>query len=274
MFFLPLDMDYYVEISNRIMQIIKKHADKFEQVSIDEAYLDVSSQKTYEKTKELGRKIKTEILNKEKVTCSVGIGPNKLIAKMASSRHKPNGLTIVMPSAVQKFLDPLDVDWIYMVGPKTSQALYNLEIKTIEQLRKTKKTDLIDWFGNSFGNYLYNASRGIDESPVVEGWIQKSIGRQFTFDIDTADKEFIEKTMDEMIDDSFNQLKEQGFNRYRTITIKVRYEDFTTFTKAHTMIADADSSQQGKNVAKSLLKDFLGKKKKIRLIGISLGKLK
>ena len=270
--FLPLDMRYYAAVSERVMKIIKKYADKMEQVSIDEAFLDVSS-KNYDKAKDIARKIKAEILKKEKLTCSIGIGSNKLIAKVASSKNKPNGLTIVRPSGVQKFLDPLDVDEIYMVGPKTTAALNDFGIKTVKQLRNTSKSNLIEWFGDKFGNYLYNSSRGIDEVPVIEEWTQKSIGRQYTFEKDTTDKNLILKSMNEMIDESFEQLKEQGFKTYRTVTIKVRYEDFSTFTKAHTLIANADSAEQAKNVSKDLLHKFFNKKK-IRLVGISLGKLK
>ncbi|MEK6887087.1 MAG: DNA polymerase IV [Nanoarchaeota archaeon] len=270
--FLPVDMEYYVSVSNKIMKIMKKYADKMEQVSVDEAFLDVSS-KTYEKAKEIARKIKTEILKKEKVTCSIGIGPNKLIAKIASSKNKPNGLTIVQPSGVQKFLDPLDVDEIYMVGPKTTAVLNEVGIETIKQLRSTPKSNLIEWFGEKFGHYLYNSSRGIDDVELVEEWTQKSIGRQYTFEKDTTDKDFVEKIMDEMTEDSFEQLRQQKFKTYKTVTIKVRYEDFSTFTKAKTLIANADSAEQAKNVAKELLNKFFNKKK-IRLIGISLGKLK
>ncbi len=270
--FLPLDMKYYAAVSDRVMKIMKKYADKMEQVSIDEAFLDVSS-KNYEKAKEIARKIKAEIFKKEKVMCSIGIGPNKLIAKMASSKNKPNGLTTVQHSGVQKFLDPLDVDEIYMVGPKTTDALNGFGIKTIKQLKNTSKRNLIEWFGDKFGNYLYDSSRGIDEISVVEEWMQKSIGKQYTFEKDTADRDFIKKIIDEMAGDSFEQLRERGFRMYKTVTIKVRYEDFSTFTKAKTLIANADSAEQAKNVAKELLSKFFNDKK-IRLIGISLSKLK
>ena len=272
--FLPVDMEYYVEVSSRVMNILKKYSDKFEVVSIDEAFLDISSQGSYEKAREIARKIKNEILKKEKLTCSVGIGPNKLIAKMASSKNKPNGLTIVHQSGVQKFLDPLDVDDLVLIGPKTREVLYGQGIKTVKQLREVSLEKLKDWFGNSFGEYLHEASRGNDDSPVTEEWTQKSIGRQYTFEKDTSDEIFIKQTMDELVTDSFNQLKEQGFKEYRTVTIKVRYSDFETFTKAYTLIASADSAEPAKNVAKDLLREFLKKDKKIRLIGISLGKLK
>jgi DNA polymerase IV (DinB-like DNA polymerase) len=270
--FLPVDMEQYVEVSARIMKHIRKYADAFEQVSVDEAYLDVSSQGTYEKARELARKIKKEILAKEKLTCSIGIGPNKLIAKMASSKNKPNGLTLVAPSGIQKFLDPQDVDALYGVGPKTTAVLQKLNILTIKDLSKISVKRLEDYFGTVFAHYLHEASHGIDESPVSEGHVPKSSGRHFTFEKDTDDKELIYKTMDEMIDDAFSQLRKEGFKTYKTITITVRYEDFETHTKAHTMIDKAAESEQAKNVAKSLLNEFLRKGKKIRLIGVSLSK--
>ncbi len=272
--FLPVDMDYYVEVSSRIMSILKKFADKMEIVSVDEAFLDLSSNPSFEKARDIARQIKSEILKKEKLTCSVGIGNNKLIAKMAASKNKPNGLTIVMPSGVQKFLDPHDVDDIVGIGPKTRDVLHDLGIKTVKQLKDTSSEKLKEIFGNNFAKYLYEAARGNDDSPVTEEWTQKTIGRHYTFEKDTSDEILIKQTMDELIDDSFRQLKEQGFREYKTVTIKVRYSDFETFTKAYTLIASADSSEPAKNVAKDLLKEFLRNKKKIRLIGISLGKLK
>lgn len=272
--FLPVDMEFYVETSNRIMEILKKYADKMEQVSVDEAYLDVSSKGSFEKAKELAKKIKEEIQKKEKITCSIGIGPNKLIAKMAASKNKPNGLTVVHPSGIQKFLAPLDVDELYGVGPKTSKRLKELEIYTIGQLAEISVGTLTDHFGGSFGNYLHEASRGIDESEVSDEWIAKSTGRQYTFEYDVKQPWFIKSTMEKLVQDSFEQLKHYGFKSYRTITIKVRYEDFETFTKAYSLKVDAMTVEPAKTIAQTLLSDFLQNKKKIRLIGITLSKLK
>jgi DNA polymerase IV (DinB-like DNA polymerase) len=272
--FLPVDMDYYVEVSLRIMKIFKKYADKLEQVSIDEAYLDVSSQKTFEKARELAIKIKKEVEEKEKITCSVGISVNKLVAKMAASKNKPNGLTIVLSSGIQKFLDPLDADELYGVGPKTSERLKLLGIYTIGQLSRTPLSKLTEFFGPSFGTYLHEASRGIDESPVSEEWTAKSTGRQITFEQNTRDKITIYDAMEEIIKDSFLQLKQMGFKSYRTITLKVRYEDFETHTKAFSLKIDAMTAEPAKNVAKTLIRDYLKDERKIRLIGVTLSKLK
>lgn len=271
--FLPVDMDYYVEVSSRIMQILKKHADKFEVVSVDEAYLDISSRQTLEKAREVAYRIKKEIWEKEKLTCSVGIGPNKLIAKMAADHKKPNGLTIVTQTGITKFLNPLKVRKLHGIGPKTEARLKELNIETVGQLSRTSLKSLKTFFGQSFGTYLHDASRGIDESPVVEEWTAKSIGRQVTFEKDTKDKETIYSVMDDIIDDSMKQLKDQEFKSYKTVTIKVRYEDFETKTKAYTLKDRAFTAEPAKSVARNLLKEFLKSEKKIRLIGISLSKL-
>lgn len=271
--FLPVDMDYYVEVSSRIMQILKKYADKFEVVSVDEAYLDISSKGTLEKAKEIAYKIKKEVWEKEKLTCSVGIGPNKLIAKMAADHKKPNGLTIVTDSGIHKFLNPLPARKLHGVGPKTEARLKEIGIEIVGQLAKTSLKTLKAFFGQSFGSYLHEASHGIDESPVVEEWTAKSVGRQVTFEKDTKDKGQIHQVMDEIIDDSFSQLKEQEFKTYKTVTIKVRYEDFETKTKAFTLKDKAFTAEPAKSVAKNLLKEFLKSEKKIRLVGISLSKL-
>lgn len=271
--FLPVDMEYYIQVSDRVMKIIKSHADRFEQVSVDEAYADVSSKGSFEKARDIARKIKEEIFKKEKLTCSIGIGPNKLIAKMASGKDKPNGLTTIHPSGVQKFLDPLDVDELFGVGPKTREKLYAIGIKTIKQLKETPLSKLTEVFGPSYAQYLHDASRGIEESPVVEEYTAKSIGRHYTFEKDTKDVNLIHTIIDEMVDDCMQQLKQQNFKNYKTITIIVRYEDFETHTKAYTMIDKATAGEPAKNVARTLLRDFLKSEKKIRLIGISLSKL-
>lgn len=269
--FLPVRYELYAQVSIRIMQILRKYADKLEQVSIDEAYLDVSRLKSYEKAKGIAIGIKKEILKQEKLTCSIGIGPNKLIAKVASDYHKPDGLTIVQPNNVLAFLGPQDVDVLRGVGPKTRAYLYNLGIKTVNDLRKYSKTKLVELFGK-FGESLYEQARGQSETELVEEWTAKSIGRQITFEHDTKDKTLILDTLGQMIQETWQQLKAEKL-LFKTVTIKVRYEDFDTHTKQKSLIESSNNIDAIRNTAKELLQSFLNDQRKIRLIGVSLHQL-
>jgi len=270
--FLPVNMDLYVEASTRVMTIFKKHADMFELGGIDECYLDVSDKcKNYKEAEALAKKIKLELKEKENLTCSIGISQNKLVAKIAAGREKPNGLTVVKPDEVTGFLKKLSVRELMGVGPKTEAVLNGFNIFTIGQLKKIPEHELVNSFGK-FGHVLYLEARGIDESPFVEEWEAKSIGRQITFQKDTRDRKLILKTIDDMACDVFKDLKESGFT-YKTITIKVRYEDFDTYSKAKTLSAAHKDKELAVETAKNLIEPFLLDERKIRLIGFSLSKL-
>jgi DNA polymerase IV (DinB-like DNA polymerase) len=270
--FLPVNMDLYVRVSQKIMQILSAYAEKMEQVSVDEAYLDVSSAKTYEKAREIAQKIKDEIQQKEKLTCSVGIGPNKLIAKVASDFKKPDGLFIVKPAEVLDFLAPQPVRILRGVGPKTEEALGKLGIKTVADVRKFSREQLVEVAG-SFGIDLYEQSRGNYSAELITDWTPKSMGRNYTFERDTNDKNGIYRVLDEMCTDVWKQLTHEKMT-FKTVTVRVRYEDFDTHTKQKSLIDYVDNIEAIRNTAKELLVPFLKDKRKIRLVGMSLGKLK
>ena len=270
--FLPVNMDLYVEVSSRIMAIFQKHADAFEIGGIDECYLDVSKRcKNYKEAEALAKKIKSELKEKENLTCSIGIAQNKLVAKIAAGRDKPDGLTTVKPNDITDFLKMLSVRELLGVGPKTEAVLNSINIFTIGQLTKKKEFELVELFGK-FGNVLYNEARGIDESPLIETWEAKSIGRQITFGKDTKDKKLILESLEEMASDVFRDLKESGFS-YKTVTIKVRYEDFDTYSKAKTLNVQHEDRETAIETAKILIETFMHDERKIRLIGFSLSKL-
>jgi len=264
--FLPVRFELYGEASRNVMRIFRKYADKFEQVSVDEAYLNVSNRcKSYEEAEKLAKELKREVLEKEHLTCSVGIGPNKLIAKIAAGEKKPDGLTIVRD--VGKFLLPKKVGALYGVGPKTESHLNSLGIVTIDDLVKTPKEILLQEFG-IFGEDLHLMARGIDDREVCEEWITKSIGRQYTFDKDTKNRKFIMSMIDDMMREIYRELKEQDFV-FKNVVLKVRYEDFDTHTKSKTLEGYTDSVKIMRLVAEEQLAPFLKDPRKIRLVGIS-----
>jgi DNA polymerase IV (DinB-like DNA polymerase) len=271
--YLPVNFILYEKVSENIMNILRKFADKFEQVSIDEAYLDISGKvKDFEEAKQLAIKIKNEILEKEKLTCSIGIAPNKLVAKIASGFQKPNGLTIVRPEEVKSFLSPLSVDEIPGIGKKTKEVLERIGIKTIGELAKTEVSKLVEMFGK-IGIYFYLAANGIDESEVEETYEAKSIGREITFETDTDNVELLHETMENLARETIEELKAKGLT-YKTVTLKIRYEDFETHTHSKTLNLPSDSFEVLISVGRKLLEPFLYSGKKIRLIGIRVSKLK
>ncbi|MFX0097745.1 MAG: DNA polymerase IV [Candidatus Hodarchaeota archaeon] len=194
--FLPVDHAFYGEVSRRIMKIISSYADHFEQVGIDEAYMDVSrkAKGDFERARRLAKKIKKAVKEQEKLTCSIGVGPNKLIAKIASDVRKPDGLTVVKPERVEKFLSPLPVGRIIGIGSKTVRKMEELGIKNIGELSKYDTQKLVKLFGRNLGTYFHNASLGIGSDRVQERGEVKSLSRISTLKENTRDlKEILDK---------------------------------------------------------------------------------
>src|SRR4030042_2489999 len=168
--FLPVDYEFYEQISDKIMHMLRGYADSFEQVGIDEAYLDVTqkTQGSFEAESELAKKMKNEVKNQLGITFSVGVGPNKLVAKTAADSQKPDGLTVVKPEEAERFLSPLPVDRLVGVGRKTAAKMGELGIKTIGDLARYDQKQLMELFGKNLGVYFHNAANGTDNDPVQE----------------------------------------------------------------------------------------------------------
>ena len=168
--FLPVDKEFYREVSDKIMEILRSHADRFEQVGIDEAYLEMTQRikGNYHEAEKLAELIKEDVLIQQKLTCSIGVGPNKLIAKIAADMQKPDGLTLVKPEEVQIFLSPLPVRRLVGVGRKTEKKLETSGVRTVGQLARFDVQRPIELFGRKLGTYFQNASLGIDDEPVQE----------------------------------------------------------------------------------------------------------
>ncbi|HVB12861.1 MAG TPA: DNA polymerase IV [Nitrososphaerales archaeon] len=168
--FLPMDRDYYDAVSERIMEILRSHSQKMEQMSVDEAYLDVTeyTRGDYSSAEKIASTIKRRILEAEHFTCSVGIGPNKLVAKMAVDAKKPDGLTMILPDQVRSFLDPLPVGKLFGVGPKTEEKLGAMGIKIVKDLANCDEARLSSIFGKNLGPQLKLSAQGIDDDIVQE----------------------------------------------------------------------------------------------------------
>jgi len=265
--YLPPDFKEYVNVSTRIMGILRGHADKFEQWGIDEAFLDVSSRvKSPEDAETLARHIKKEIQEVEGLTCSIGIGPNKIIAKTASDFHKPDGLTIVKDEEAEAFLAPLPVRKLLWVGRKTEQRLAAIGIRTIGDLAHHDPTVLRGTFG-VIGNQLYLMAHGIDSSEVEEKDEVKSISRETTFEEDTSDYDLVLNTSDKLSEEIHHDVTTQKL-LFKTVTVKVRYENFETHTHSKTLPSMTNREQDLEKAARELIRPYFKSGKRIRLIGV------
>jgi DNA polymerase IV (DinB-like DNA polymerase) len=265
--YLPVNYERYVSVSNEIMDLLRKYVEKFEQWGIDEAFLDVSSKvKDYTEAEVLARRIKAEIYEKQKLTCSIGIGPNKLVAKIASDFQKPDGLTIVKEEETEKFLSSLPVRKLLWVGRKTEQKLASMGIKTIGDLARCDPTVLAQAFG-VMGTQIYLMAHGIDRSEVQERSEIKSVSRDTTFEEDTSDFDFVLKTLDRLSKEVHEDILKQQLY-FKTITIRVRYENFETHTHGKTLPFITNRLQDIEKTAKGLMQAYLRHDRKIRLIGV------
>ena len=270
--FLPVSMELYQKVSENIMEIIKKYSKVWEIAGLDEVYLDISFLKSYKGAKLLAEKLKKEILEKEKLTSTIGIGPNKLIAKIASEKGKPNGLLIIKPNQIKKFLELLDIEDLPGIGPKTAEKLRAIGINKIKELKKLSKIKLKNMFG-VVGGTFYERVRGIDETLVSSEEIIKSIGKEHTFDRDTRDPEIIFKTFEEIIKDVYGELISNNFS-FKTITVICRFSGFETHTKSKTLNEQTNDFKIIKREATKLLLKFLIENPKlIRLIGLRVSSL-
>lgn len=270
--YLRPNFELYVIASNNIMEILKRHADKFEQGGIDEAYLDISSKvENFDEAKDFARKIMDEILNQEHLSCSVGVGPNKIVAKIASDFKKPFGLTIVEEKDVKGFLHPLMVRKLPGVGPKTERSLLELKIETIGDLASTKPETLTRLFG-VWGARLQNFANGIDYRDVIEEYETKSVGRDHTFEKDLDDENQIVAVLDDLAEEVHEDVVANAL-KFKTITVRVRYPHFETHTRSKSLMFPTDDLDILRNSAKRLIAPFMRGRKKVRLIGVRVSNL-
>jgi nucleotidyltransferase/DNA polymerase involved in DNA repair len=249
------------------MKIVKKYSPIWEIVSLDEAYLDISFLRSYKKAEGLAKKLKQEIFKKERLTSTCGIGPNKLIAKIASQKAKPNGLLMIKPAEVQEFLDPLDIEEIPGIGPKTAGILRNLGINKIKDLKKLKKPKLKEIFGR-VGEDIYNKVRGIDESEVLAEEIIKSIGKEHTFEKDTREPEIIFSTFEKIIKEVWQEIQKENF-LVSGVSVRCRFRGFETKSRQKIFPQKNSDFEFFQKFAKKLLLELLLKNKKlVRLVGL------
>jgi DNA polymerase IV (DinB-like DNA polymerase) len=265
--FLPPDFPRYVQASADVMAILRSYGFTLQQVSIDEAFLDVSRLGSFSAARELSSDIKKTVRTRLGLNCSIGVGPGKIIAKIASDFKKPDGLTVVEPGDLEEFLAPLPVRKIPGIGKKSEADLFEIGIKTIGDLARYDIQSLIGRYGQGAVS-LQALARGIDDSEVEERNGMKSVSRERTFESDTSDPEVISRTMETLVGEVHRNLVEEHI-RFRTLTVKVRYTGFITRTKARTLHHGTDDEGVIRTCAQTLLRETLDNRK-IRLLGLRL----
>lgn len=275
--FLPGNMAKYRQVSAELQQIFASFTDLYEPISIDEAYLDLTDRyREYSSLWQLGLALKKAIRDQLDLTASVGIAATKSAAKMGSTLHKPDGLTIILPEDFDRIIGPLPVRSLHGVGAKTAERLENLGIRTVLDIRRFGRKAMISHFGK-LGDWIYNLSCGIDPRPVEPRQTRKSVGRETTFDSDLNDEAEIKKTLKELAADVSRRL--QAHHLWgETITLKLRDPDFTTTTHSLSVNYGINSADEISQAALVLLDRAWAsiepnRRKPLRLVGISVSNL-
>jgi DNA polymerase-4 len=264
--FVPPRMGRYKEISKKIMALLKEFSPLVEPVSIDEAYLDITGcQRLFGQPQEIAREIKRKIRDRVHLTCSVGVAPNKFMAKIASDLEKPDGLTVILPDQVPQFIAALAIQKVPGVGKKMVRQLESLGIRTLGDVQRLPQKSLLKHLGK-FGQRLRALSSGSDDSPVTPHAPHKSISSERTLAADTRDIKLLKRYLLDQSAEVARQLRQAGV-RAKTIVIKIKNADFKTVTRRTTIAIPTQSSKTIYKHAARLLVEF-EITEKIRLIGV------
>jgi len=273
--FLPVDHAFYDEMSEKVMVILRSYADRFEEVGIDEAYLDVTERagRDYGAATEIARDMKGEVKAHLGLTCSIGIAPNKVVAKIAADVNKPDGLTVVKPDAMREFLNPLPVGSLIGVGKKTEDRMKAMGIGTIGDLAQIDEKTLIDTFGQKLGSYFRRAANGIDDTPVQERGERLSVSRISTLKEDTRDLKAISRLSDRLCDDIYSMLIERNLG-FTSIAVVAITRDLAVHTKSKTLERPSDRPEILRNTATALLSELLDELElPVRRVGVRVSGL-
>jgi DNA polymerase-4 len=265
--------DYYHEVSQQIRAIFHRYTPLVEPLSLDEAFLDVAGSETlFGPAPAIGRRIQQEIAAELRLSASVGVAPTKFVAKVASDIRKPAGFVVVETAAVQEFLDPLPAGRLWGVGKAGNRALERLGVTTIGDVRRYPCAELVRRFGK-WGEHVWRLANGWDERTVVPDREAKSISHETTFETDIADREILRQWLLELTQQVAARLRQHGL-RGRTVQLKLRFPDFTTITRAHTLPEPTALTQELWQAADALLAANLpARSPGLRLLGVGVSGL-
>ena len=271
--FLPVDMARYQEVSEHVMEIFHSFTPWVEPISLDEAFLDVTgSQKLLGTGREIAVAIRKKVEEQEGITCSVGIAPSKFIAKLASANCKPNGMLEITSDRILTFLHPLPIQAMWGVGPKTAEILERLGLRTIEDIAKLPRTTLIRALGEANGASLYELAWGRDYRDVTPEEPDRSISAAETFAQDLDNPEEILTEFLRLTERATARLRDRDLFA-KTISIKVRFADFSTINRSKTLPLPIDSTHDVYEVVKGLYQALRIERARLRLVGVSLENL-
>ncbi|MCP4572266.1 MAG: DNA polymerase IV [bacterium] len=271
--FLRGRMERYAEISAAIFDVMRDFTPLVEPLSIDEAFLDVTGcRRLFGPPERLGRAVKDRIAADLGLTASVGLAPNKFLAKLASDLDKPDGFVVVPRDDVAGFLAPLEVTRLWGVGPATAKLLADMGIHKVADLLAHPRGALVDRWGDH-ARKLLELAVGRDERPVIPDHEAKSIGNETTFAVDVADQEHLEEILDHLADKVARRLRRHGLSA-RTVTLKARYTDFETHTRSATLPEATERTVVIRDAARDLLRRRLGRRgRPLRLVGVMTSNL-
>jgi DNA polymerase-4 len=271
--FLPVDMARYQEVSEHVMEIFHSFTPWVEPISLDEAFLDVTgSQKLLGTGREIAVAIRKKVEEQEGITCSVGIAPSKFIAKLASANCKPNGMLEITTDRILTFLHPLPIQAMWGVGPKTAEVLERLGLRTIEDIAKLPRATLIRALGEANGASLYELAWGRDYRDVTPEEPDRSISAAETFPQDLDNPEEILTEFLRLTERATARLRDRELFA-KTISIKVRFADFSTINRSKTLPLPIDSTHDVYDVVKGLYLALRIERARLRLVGVSLENL-
>jgi DNA polymerase IV (archaeal DinB-like DNA polymerase) len=257
----PVDIPYYRRVSEQTMNVIHEYADTLEQASIDEAFLDCTtkiqseSPENPETPETYAAKIKKTIKQKCGLSCSIGVASTKSAAKIASDFEKPDGLTVVYPTELKEFLEPLEVGRVAGIGPKTQQALKEMSLETLGQLAKADVQKLKERFGKN-GYWMWKVANGTDDELVAPRTDNVYLSAESTLDAFTRDKDKIHGLLDELVYDIYQRVREHGY-LFRTVGVKLVRTDFSVETRGTTFHEFRNDSESISSVLGQLLDKFM-----------------
>ncbi len=266
--FLPVRMDRYISVSKQIHKVFEQYSDLIEPVSIDEAFLEITSNDAIK----IGLEIKKKIKNEIGLTASVGISINKYLAKLASDHKKPNGFFIlIQKNEIEKFLSQLPIRKLWGVGPKTEKELHKLGIYMIKDIQRYDQKVLFDKFGNKAFEMI-NYSKGIDPRPVENNYRKKSIGEENTFPTDVDNIQLLKQHLYNCCKRLTREIKRHQC-LIKKVTIKVKYQDFLNITRSITLPHYTDIFSEIYYIAENILVNKISLNKKIRLLGVQFSNI-
>jgi DNA polymerase-4 len=264
--------DLYRKHSRRVMEILHQTSPLMEQISIDEAYLDLTDQiDTWDEAARIARRLQARVRDEAKLSASLGVATNKLVAKVASDRDKPGGLTVVRPGKEAAFLAPLPVRVLWGVGPVTERRLAAMGVKSVGQLAQLDEEELRARFGQR-GVDMARQARGIDERPVVTEHERKSVSQEQTFARDLREAKTLQKQLERLSQGVAEQLRQMELQA-GTVAIKLRYADFTTLTRQMKLATPTDNGQVIYQAAEDLFERAWQRGRPVRLLGVAARQL-